>query len=67
MLAVGDLKVFVYEDILALFCLDTYTSGCTGLTPDSMKSHITNTCYQLENLTASEDVKAAEGFYDFVK
>lgn len=61
-LAVGDLKVYVYEDILALFCLDTYTSGSNGLLPDSneMKSHITNTCYQLDNLTAGEDVKKAE-------
>jgi len=63
-LAVGDLKVYVYEDILALFCMDSYTTGCTGLATNSkeMKSHITNTCFQLDNLAPGEDPKVAEGF-----
>ncbi len=63
----GDLKVYVYEDILALFCLDSYDTDCTGLVTNSkeMKSHITNTCYQLDNLQPDEDIKLAEGFYSF--
>lgn len=65
-LAVGDLAVYVYEDILALFCLDTYKPGGqvndTGLISgsDGMKSHITNTCYQLDNLPEGADIAAAE-------
>lgn len=67
-LAVGDLAVYVYEDILALFCLDTYKPGGqvndTGLISgsDGMKSHITNTCYQLDNLPEGADIAAAEGY-----
>jgi hypothetical protein len=51
--AVGNLKVFVYEDILALFCRNTYKNEAK-LPADSesldLKCHITNTCYQLEDL-----------------
>lgn len=50
-LAVGNLNVYVYENILALFSLDAY--NCPDRLPDDgvdMKSHITNTCVQLDNL-----------------
>lgn len=53
--AVGNLNVYVYDNILALFSLDAYT--CPNRLGDSsshdlinMKSHITNTCVQLDNL-----------------
>jgi tubulin--tyrosine ligase len=50
--AVGSLKVFVYDDILALFCRDKYKNEAK-LSDDEnldLKCHITNTCFQLENL-----------------
>ena len=49
--AVGNLDVYVYSDILALFSLDPYS--CSASVADSglkMRSHITNTCVQLDSL-----------------
>ena len=60
-LAVGNLKVYVYEDILALFCLTTETTENFSSENIDMKSHITNTCYQLDNLKEGTDVLSAEG------
>jgi tubulin--tyrosine ligase len=48
-LAVGDLKVFVYENILALFCQKSYDSSS-----DELSSHITNTCFQYKNENFNE-------------
>lgn len=58
-LAVGSLKVYVYEDILALFSLDTYHDmlNLNDTKNINMKSHITNTCVQLESLTSDEKLK----------
>jgi tubulin---tyrosine ligase len=54
-LAVGSLQVYVYEDILALFSLETY-SDCSSFEMDiiNMKSHITNTCVQLDSVESNE-------------
>lgn len=58
-LAVGNLRVFVYRDILALFSYKPY-SDChrldeptTDLTP-----HITNTCVQMDSLDEKERTRA---------
>jgi tubulin--tyrosine ligase len=50
--AVGSLKVFVYDDILALFCRDKYKKEAKLPEDENLdlKCHITNTCFQLENL-----------------
>ncbi|RMZ95724.1 tubulin tyrosine ligase [Brachionus plicatilis] len=50
-LAVGNLKVYVYRDVLALFALEEYKiqSRIQGEKLD-LKSHITNTCVQLEDI-----------------
>lgn len=56
-LAVGNLEVYVYEDILALFCLEKYSRTTDA---KNMRAHITNTCYQLDNLTPDADVAKAE-------
>jgi tubulin--tyrosine ligase len=54
--AVGNLKVYVYDDILALFSLSSY-DDCSQLNDEiDMKSHITNTCIQLDDLK-SENVE----------
>ena len=54
-LAVGSLQVYVYEEILALFSLETY-SDCSSFEMDiiNMKSHITNTCVQLDSVESNE-------------
>jgi tubulin--tyrosine ligase len=49
-LAVGDLKVFVYENILALFCQRSYDASS-----DDLSLHITNTCFQYKNNDFNED------------
>lgn len=50
-IAVGNLKVYVYRDILALFAFKEYQvlSRIQGENLD-IKSHITNTCVQLEDI-----------------
>ena len=60
-LAIGNLQVYVYEDILALFCLETYSKSDADTQDINMRAHITNTCYQLDHLTAGEEVSKAEG------
>ena len=56
-LAVGNLKVYVYKDMLALFSLDSYKSQNqiqeNGVF--DLKSHITNTCFQLDDLKLDND------------
>ena len=58
-LAVGSIKVYVYEDILALFSLDPYDNSFKYCDTETMnlKSHITNTCYQLDDC---KNVKSVE-------
>jgi tubulin---tyrosine ligase len=46
-LAVGNLSVYVYENILALFSLKEY--DCDNLSKEAFDSHITNTCVQFDN------------------
>jgi tubulin---tyrosine ligase len=63
-LAVGSLQVYVYENILALFSLNSYNnpaafSDSEGQSID-MKSHITNTCFQLDNMDESSCIKQVE-------
>ena len=41
-LAVGAMKVYVYDDMLALFAAETYDSSLRNLS--NSKSHLTNTC-----------------------
>lgn len=52
-IAIGNLDVYVYSDILALFCRDTFVNP-DKLSSDyqdiDLKCHITNTCYQLDQL-----------------
>lgn len=62
-LAVGNLKVYVYEDILALFCLTSENEDNFNSCDFNMKSHITNTCYQLDNLEEGIDIQSAEGYH----
>lgn len=55
--AVGNLKVYVYNDILALFSLRSY-DDCSQLDDNiDMKSHITNTCVQLDDVKCENDSK----------
>lgn len=67
-LAVGSLKVYVYDDMLALFSLASYQSQ-TKIGDDEiidMKFHITNTCVQMADFnTESNETKQAE--HDAVK
>jgi tubulin---tyrosine ligase len=67
-LAVGSLKVYVYDDMLALFSLSSYENQNKIEDNEKldMKSHITNTCVQLADLNLGSDgTKKAE--YDAVK
>jgi tubulin--tyrosine ligase len=51
--AVGNLKVFVYDDILALFSLCSY-DDCSQINEKiDLKCHITNTCIQLDDLKSA--------------
>ena len=56
-LAVGNLKVYVYNDMLALFSLHAYDNRdkIEDDTPLDMKSHITNTCVQMDDLNLSRE------------
>ena len=53
MLAVGNLSVYVYKNILALFSLKEYDSD--NLSKEAFDSHITNTCVQFDNNNSSFD------------
>jgi tubulin--tyrosine ligase len=64
-LAVGNLQVYVYNDILALFSKDSYKNEFKLPSEDSrtnfdLKSHITNTCYQLEDVDKNNNRKEWE-------
>ena len=52
-LAVGNLSVYVYKNILALFSLKEYDSD--NLSKEAFDSHITNTCVQFDNNNSSFD------------
>ncbi|KAJ1736538.1 tubulin--tyrosine ligase [Coemansia sp. Benny D160-2] len=58
-LAVGDLKVYVYRQMLALFAPEPYTQSATNL--DNQGAHITNTCVQ-EKRHDFDEAKAVELF-----
>lgn len=59
-LAVGNLRVYVYRDMLALFAYQPY-SECTRLDEESeldLSAHITNTCVQMDAI--GEDARFGE-------
>jgi len=59
--AVGSLKVYVYQDVLALFCYDSYDSVSKHCEDEvDLKPHITNTCFQLDHLAENVDLDVAE-------
>lgn len=70
-IAVGNLRVYVYRDILALFSYKPY-SHCQRLdeepsgAPD-MASHITNTCVQMDELNTSDAELRARAESECVK
>jgi tubulin---tyrosine ligase len=63
-IAVGNLNVYVYENILALFCLKSYNE--LDLEHKNLMSHITNTCFQYD-ATCSEDSKIKFNESDCIK
>eukprot|EP01095_Lingulamoeba_sp_RSL-Kostka_P006979 TRINITY_DN2209_c1_g1_i1.p1 TRINITY_DN2209_c1_g1~~TRINITY_DN2209_c1_g1_i1.p1 ORF type:complete len:332 (-),score=129.32 TRINITY_DN2209_c1_g1_i1:51-1046(-) len=52
-LAIGALKVYVYQDILALFSLFKYPGGNKDLT--NVSAHLTNTCYQKKQFSSDNN------------
>lgn len=68
--AVGNLRVYVYRDILALFSYKTY-SHCPRLDEETsgpdMTSHITNTCVQMDDLDENDAELRARAEAECVK
>ena len=72
-LAVGNLDVYMYDDMLALFSLKRYETRA-HLEDDTsvldMKMHITNTCFQQEDINnnnVEEDAACSVDVDDYVK
>lgn len=63
-IAVGNLSIYVYENILALFSLKSYNE--LDLKDQNLMSHITNTCYQYD-ATCNEDSKIKFNESDCIK
>ena len=61
-LAVGNLKVYVYENILALFSLKEYRDD--NFSKDYFSSHITNTCVQFGNNEKFEEAECIKEFWN---
>ncbi|PIA15273.1 tubulin-tyrosine ligase [Coemansia reversa NRRL 1564] len=60
-LAVGDLKVYVYRHMLALFAPSPYISSAGNL--DNQQAHLTNTCLQTKSSNFDES-KAVDLFWN---
>ncbi|KAJ2080616.1 tubulin--tyrosine ligase [Coemansia sp. RSA 988] len=60
-LAVGDLKVYVYRHMLALFAPSPYVSSASDL--DNQHAHLTNTCLQTK-LSDFDETKAVDLFWN---
>ncbi|KAJ2807959.1 putative tubulin--tyrosine ligase pby1 [Coemansia guatemalensis] len=60
-LAVGDLKVYVYRHMLALFAPSPYVSSANNL--DNQYAHLTNTCLQAK-LSNFDESKAVDLFWN---
>ncbi|KAJ2450339.1 tubulin--tyrosine ligase [Coemansia sp. RSA 2336] len=60
-LAVGDLKVYVYRHMLALFAPRPYSESAGNL--DDQQAHLTNTCLQAKNADFDES-KAVSLFWE---
>ncbi|KAJ1801208.1 tubulin--tyrosine ligase [Coemansia sp. RSA 2399] len=60
-LAAGDLNVYVYRQMLALFAPESYTPSASNL--DNQAAHITNTCVQEKN-PGFDESKAVDLFWN---